>query len=119
MSVNEDTLVVTASRPVIIFTDLREVIAVNSNVLVKDDLRRLDALSLSINLVNSRLYSLPISQDSKTAQALYEFRISGDAASVIDLNGSFDIGHLYLANVGQFNCSSDAGFRETDFSFRT
>jgi hypothetical protein len=112
-----DTLFVSGEAPVIIFTGKRDIVAIGSDLLVKGDLKYLDPFSLSVNLRDSHLYSLPISNDSKVSQQLEDFRINGNGTSVIDLSGRFDIGHLYLTNITEFNCSNEIGLRETDFYF--
>jgi hypothetical protein len=112
-----DTLVLTGTAQIIIFTGKREIVAVESSILVKGDLKWLDAFSLSVNLRDSYIYSMPMSKDSKEAQHLGEFRIAGNGTSIVDLNGRFDIDHLYVSDVKEFNCSSQVGLWATDFSF--
>lgn len=50
-------------------------------------------------------------------QYIDEFTITDNVTSVVDLSGSFDINHLYLKNLKEFNCTNEIGLKETDFSF--
>lgn len=113
-----DTLFISGNGHLIVSVANQIVVAMNSTVLLKGDLRRFDAPSLSFALTNTSLYSLPISTDRRTAEHLYELRImDNDGNSTIDLGGRFDIEHLFLHNVKRFTCSSEVNFFETDISF--
>ena len=113
-----DTLIVKGSGSPIISVATQQLVAINSRVLLKGSLQRLDVPSISVSLTNSLLYSQSISRDKRAWQHLNELRITDNSAtSVVELNGRFAIEHLILRNVERLSCAPEVGMSETDFSF--
>jgi hypothetical protein len=112
-----DTLFVSGDAYMIIGLSTQLLVSINSDILFKGALPVLDPPSFSFDIRDTHLYSQSVSRDWKMAQNLGDLRIEDRGNSVIDLNGRFDISHLYLHNAEKFNCSGLVRLFETNIDF--